>query len=285
MIKTIRFLVLSLLVLSFIFLVYVYVQRDDDSMESRITKNLQQAKSEKPLLKLTIDEAYQDDVTRNLARAVKAGDTEKIQQLAEEGANLDAAGHRGIPVLYWGLGNIDGLQKLLELGADPNARFGETSYVIGFAASDLFFDPSALETLVVHGANVNVTHGISHSPLLHGPSMEHEGAKRKIDLLLSAGADINATNGFGDTAAMQAVTSLDFAKINYLIDRGADVNVANVNSVTLLDRVITKRELLLDSSIQKRQSDTLVKRLTDMGAARGSKKSSTNPDLPPAPQL
>jgi ankyrin repeat protein len=283
--KTVRFSVLSILVLFLIFLVYVYLQRDSDSMESRINMNLQHASSEKPLLKLTIHEVHNDTVTRNLANAVKAGDTERIQQLVKDGASVNSVGNHGIPVLYWGLGNIQGLQMLLELGADPNARFGETSYVIGFSASDLFLDPSALRTLIAYGANVNVTHGISNSPLLHAPSMKHEGAKEKIDLLISAGANINAKNGFGDTAAMNAVVSLDFEKVNYLIDLGADVNVPNANDVTLLDRVNSKRDLLLDGSIQKRQSDELVKRLTDMGAARGSTKPNKKEGLPPAPQF
>jgi hypothetical protein len=282
--KTVRFAVLSILALFLILLMYAYLQRDRDSIESRIHKNLQQTRSEKPLLKLTINEVHNDEVTRKLANAVKAGDTERIQQLVKEGANVNSVGNHRIPVLFWGLGNIQGLQKLLELGADPNARFGETSYVIGLAASDLIFDPSALSTLIAYGANINVTHGIANSPLLHAPSMKHEGAKEKIDLLISAGVNINAKNGFGDTAAMDAVVSLDFEKVNYLIDLGADVNVPNANDVTLLDRVNSKRDLLLDGSIQKRQSDELVKRLTHMGAARGSTKPIKKEGLPPAPQ-
>lgn len=62
------------------------------------------------------------------------------------------------------------------------------------------------------------------------------GQDRCVDLLLDAGADINAQDEVGRSALMEACIAFKRDTINKLLDRNADVNLFDNNGCTALMR-------------------------------------------------
>jgi hypothetical protein len=74
----------------------------------------------------------QDDPTRDLLDAAKAGDTGRVQAILQAGAKIDAAGRNGRTALMIAAqhGHADTVKALLAAGADPARRdeSGNTAY-------------------------------------------------------------------------------------------------------------------------------------------------------------
>jgi len=66
-----------------------------------------------------------------------------------------------------------------------------------------------------------------------------------VDMLLAAGADIEAKNDNGNTALSYAVLNSQLVVTNRLLRAGADVNVVNKAGESLLMRVVARNDLLL----------------------------------------
>ena len=62
------------------------------------------------------------------------------------------------------------------------------------------------------------------------------GHDRCVEVLLDAGADINAQDEVGRTALMEACVAFKKDVIRLLISRGADVNLCDNNGCTALMR-------------------------------------------------
>jgi uncharacterized protein len=108
------------------------------------------------------------------------------------------------------LGNVESVDRLLRLGADPNARDGEH----GETPLMLTSNAEIVGLLLRHGADVNATDERGQTPFLS------TGCR----LLVDAGADIDAQDESGETSLMKAVQNCDADAIGWLIRIGADVN-------------------------------------------------------------
>jgi len=113
----------------------------------------------------------------DLFKAAYANDVAKVSLAIAEGQDANAQSQRAgtIPLQLACQGNaLDAIKVLLAAGADPNRRFTRTSRVDGrvFAA---------------------------HVPLMYVTSAE------AADLLLNAGADINAMDADGNSPLMSAI--------------------------------------------------------------------------------
>jgi ankyrin repeat protein len=111
-------------------------------------------------------------------------------------------------------------RQLLDQGADPNSRdreHGETALML--CRSD-----GVACLLLERGADVN----------LRDDRGETAFTLRPRPILLTAGADILATNAEGDTALHRAVASADLETVKWLCDNGADISSRNPSGQTLL---------------------------------------------------
>lgn len=118
--------------------------------------------------------------------AALLGDLATISKLAKEKYDLNAFNRIGYTVLGWAVpsDNSSSLEKLLELGADPNKKFewGET---VLMEAAELNKE-NALALLLKAGADVNATNDKGFSALHKACEMGH---LKIAKLLLANGAD------------------------------------------------------------------------------------------------
>src|SRR5712691_7664515 len=80
-------------------------------------------------------------------------------------------------------------------------------------------DLARLKSITASGADVNLRDARGSTPLMHAAAI---GSLEAMQLLLKAGADVNAKNGLDTTALIWGAS--DPAKVRLLVDAGAGVN-------------------------------------------------------------
>lgn len=162
--------------------------------------------------------------------AVKNGDTAAVQQFINGGGDVNRSikfdklspSLLGVAVGY---GRVQTVELLLKNKADPNFIAG------GFDCNPLVIvvdthdvkgsdDPylQIMRLLLTHGANPNLADQRGH----HCPALYDAaefGSTEMVKLLLAAGADVNATNQFGQTP-LHAVKDVESARL--LLAAGAN---------------------------------------------------------------
>jgi ankyrin repeat protein len=108
----------------------------------------------------------------------------------------------------------------------------------------------ALRTAVAENANLEPRSSRGVTPLMHAAAF---GSPQAVKILIDAGADVNAKDGFGATALVWAAG--DAAKAKMLVEHGADVNARTTNG----------RTPLIVAAIHDGNAAT-VRRLLDQGA-------------------
>lgn len=73
---------------------------------------------------VTVDEAFPNPEVAALVKAGVRGQTERMEALVKQGADINYRGKDGVTPLIWVLAarSYEGGKKLLELGADPNQK-------------------------------------------------------------------------------------------------------------------------------------------------------------------
>jgi len=164
--------------------------------------------------KLTVDPSlvHANDRGRNLICATAiALDVPRLRLLLECGADVetkDAGGHNAL----YRISN--------SMGPDAEAR-------------------SALELLLAYGANVNQTTGVGGMTPLHMAA--RRGATGIAELLLNAGAEIEARDKNGETPLRRAVNCGKEPMVELLMNRGADPKSADKLGRTPIDAARTNQ--------------------------------------------
>jgi ankyrin repeat protein len=116
--------------------------------------------------------------------------------------------------------NIDGLERLLNEGADINEPQADGATALHWAVQ--WDDLATAELLLDRGANPAVSNRAGATPLRLAAI---NGNAAMLSLLLAAGVDVNASlSTTGDTALMMAARTGKPDAVRVLLDVGADVN-------------------------------------------------------------
>lgn len=178
---------------------------------------------------------YTDQKEKDLIKAVAAGDTGSIRQLAAQGVNLNAVGSYENTPLRTALkvGQNKSVKSLLELGANPNFRTPK-----GVAAAKIAVtfqrDPEFLKMLLDHGLDPNLKS--EDVPLIFFALSE--GKWRHYDMLMAKGADINSRNGDGSSLLLDLVMQMEYDRAKDLLLKGADFRVVSMTGLNVLDQLV-----------------------------------------------
>jgi ankyrin repeat protein len=165
--------------------------------------------------------------------AVQRGDVDTLAALLKAGAEPNVTDWTGETPLFFAVrqGKVKCAELLLEAGADANFTnaYGRTPITYAFSS------PEVLSLLLNYGANVCIppdAQGFS-DPLSNAVTEFHDWTHRdetaemwaqSLDLLISAGVDINSGSGFWQRAPLlTALFNQNAPLVELLIDRGAQV--------------------------------------------------------------
>lgn len=176
----------------------------------------------------TIGQTFKDDKVAALTRAAVNGDGKKVAALAAQGVDVNTVAENGATPLVWTLNarNHKGVEALLKTGADPNL-LSEKTGLSPMNFVPMGDDVELLRLLLKYGGDPNHPgkDKIRERPLSLAAA---EGRIDNVKLLLTAGADINAHDQFGDSAANHSVSSGEFEITAFLLEHGYNYNLPDL---------------------------------------------------------
>jgi ankyrin repeat protein/N-acetylneuraminic acid mutarotase len=168
-----------------------------------------------------------------LSLAVRQQHADAAKELLDSKANPNVTSPGDRPLLYEALADAPTLKVLLEGGAKPNQSVGGTPLLV-----QAVFDKNqaAVELLLAHQADVSVADSEAN---YYGWTSLHvaaqTGDKAIAELLLKAGADVNARDKNGNTPLYVAVERRQPVLAELLLANKANPNERNNAGVTPLD--------------------------------------------------
>jgi ankyrin repeat protein len=199
--------------------------------------------------------------TMTLPLAAMFGDTEEIQRLVESGADLNARDEQGATALMRAAGNasLDVVKLLLEKGAEVNAtsKYGRTALLsaVGLGANrrpPTKEVPDLVRALVDKGADVKAKTQDGETVLMGAASLDEPDIVRN---LLEKGLEVNAGDKRGKTALMRSGPRV--AKL--LLDNGADFSVKDKDGMTPLMFAAQRRSLDMVKLLLDKGADSTAK--------------------------
>jgi hypothetical protein len=176
---------------------------------------------------------FVDPLQVRLADAVARGDAAEIAAAVRDGADVNAKGKEGIPLLMWAMAkdSVPGFEALLVHGADlkvlandpQHTRRGErTRTVIEYAVSAT--NAAYARAAIKSGFDPNyVPFAKTNESLLFRAVWTH--AMENAAILLDAGANIDHRDA-GEGSAVHLAQSINyFEMIDFLLRRGADPHI------------------------------------------------------------
>lgn len=167
-----------------------------------------------------------------LAMAVSKKKEKYTRYLLEQGADFELATTEGLRPIHIAVANMqlgsstpkvekDILLALLEAGADVNAKNPQHSNGSPLHVAAESNHKGAIETLLAHGADINIVDDNGYTPLMSAAKADVVVA---VDVLLDSGADITAENSAGKDAVLIAVNSKSVKAFRHILAKGIDIN-------------------------------------------------------------
>jgi len=210
---------------------------------------------------MTLETMFPDEKVRALASAAGKGQIAKIERLVAEGVDVNARGTQNATPLFWAMANLSGFTKLLELGANPNIVYGDGGTVMHWAAEAK--DPTLLKAALEHGGDPNLVAGMfGWTPLFEPIGYSNIAA---MEILLNAGADIDARGGDGDTAVNVAASLGRFDDVYFLLTHGARYDLTNKHGLGLTDYIADLKDRMIPNHELTRWLHKVIEWLREHG--------------------
>ena len=196
---------------------------------------------------------------QQLLSAAEAKDKDSIEQLIQQGANVQVQDQDGRTPLMIATYNHDvqSAQKLIEAGADVNIQDHMLNSPFLYAGAEGYLD--ILKLTIQAGADPSITNRYGGTALI--PASEHGYVEVVQELLTQTSIDVNHVNRLGWTALLEAIILNDGNErqqetIELLIRHGADVNLADGEGVSPLRHARAKgfkeiEEILIRAGAKK----------------------------------
>ena len=168
---------------------------------------------------VAVQAAESDKPTKSLLDAAREGDLEQMRRHVARGSKLDAPDAYGMytPLKCVVEGrNMEGVQILLDAGANPNVkdRDGMTPLMVACNAGQ----KEIAEALLAKGAEVNAKDNYDRTAL---HSAINAARHEMVVLLVNAGADVNATDKQGQMPLAMAKLRSQTDTAQFLTEHGA----------------------------------------------------------------
>ena len=166
-----------------------------------------------------------------LAKAVKVGDSQAVRTLLKSGADVNArSGDGSTPLLWAAHGSkleIAGALIAAKAAVDAANDYGITPLL----AASRTGDAAMVDLLLKSGANPSLAHPEGETPLM---AASRSGSVPAVRLLLARGVQVNTAESFQKTTAlMWAAAEGHIDVVDVLIEAGADPNLqGHVTSLT-----------------------------------------------------
>jgi ankyrin repeat protein len=172
-----------------------------------------------------------------LMLAARTGKTDAIRVLAEAGALVNAReSWGGTTALMWAAseGHAEAARTLIEAGADVDARSRYVAAANGRGFEGRTPAPESSDAEPAEFASGWLT------PLMLAA---REGHEELAQVLVGAGADVDAVAGDGKTALAIAIFNGNYDLASFLVENGADVNKADAQRFTPLFWAVDRRNM------------------------------------------
>lgn len=166
------------------------------------------------------------------AEQVRKGEIETVKLLLEAGMDVNYDDQKVGSLLFNAIhvNNVEMLTFLLEQGADPNQKNGNTNTPL-IKLTREFDNLEGLNALVEHGADIHLGNSSNRTPIMYAINSNYP---RLALRLVELGANLTAADDFGTSPALLAANMNNAELLNRIFEAGADANMKNPNGSTLL---------------------------------------------------
>lgn len=170
-------------------------------------------------------------LNETLSKAASAGDSQKVEEMIEAGADVNFIDKEGDTALIRASQgeSYDIVFMLLQAEANPNIQ-GKHKRSALMTASDGGFD-FIVETLIKGGADGNLADESGLTPLMIACV---QGYEKIVSILLEAEVDVEAKMDDGATALMAACLSGNQDIIKILLQKNVNINAVDIENRTAL---------------------------------------------------
>ncbi|BCE01757.1 ankyrin repeat domain-containing protein [Marinicellulosiphila megalodicopiae] len=191
-----------------------------------------------------VEDIYPDKLTAKLATAAGEGDTQKMDELISQGADVNALGLDNYSLLVWAfkMDNLKGFKHLLAKGTNPDLLYGLGGDSAIIDSIIIFDEIDYLEAILEVGANPDLLFG-QNTPLI-AIAFGSENLKM-VKLLVNSGAKINyQTKEYSFSATTISLSSGHFGTTLYLLEQGANYQLKDFKERTVVTEMYDKRDFL-----------------------------------------